>query len=637
MSDTIRTRGDLERAAEAGLAALYPDKLKILIGSASCGVAAGARDVEAAAAEAVEKLGLDAVVSRTGCVGTCRHETIVDLRLPEGPRVSYANMTPKMTSVLLEALAEGKPPVPQYARCRYGHEEHVATGYTHFYAPSKNGVAELPVWDDLDFARDQERVILRNCGSINPFDIGEAIARGAYFGAAAALLDRTSNEVIAEVLEAGLRGRGGGGFPTARKWQIARDTDAVAKYVICNADEGTPGAFADRTLLESDPHALLEGLIIAGYAIGAGEGIVYTRSEYPQAIETVQSAIDAARESGLLGNDILGSGFSFEIRIRKGAGALVSGEETALIASIEGAPGEPRSRPPYPAVSGLWGKPTVVNNAKTCASLGPILNRGAAWYSTMGTKASSGTAVFALAGALENTGLVEVPLGTSLKSLVFDIGGGPAAKGALKSVQVGGPSGGCVPAANLDVPLDYESLETSGTMFCAGGLTALDETTCMVDLARSSLAFSAGESCGKCTPCREGTAQMLAILNRICEGFGTAADLPLLERLSSTVKLTSLCGLGGSAPNPVLSTLDHYLNEYEAHIHEGSCPAGVCPALITLVVLEELCSGCTLCTKVCAVGAITGERKSPHRIDAETCTRCGACRQVCPTAAVVAI
>jgi NADH:ubiquinone oxidoreductase subunit F (NADH-binding) len=637
MSETIRTRSDLDRVAEAGLSALYPDKLKVLIGSASCGVAAGARDVEAAAAETIEKLGLDAVVSRTGCIGMCRHETMVDLRLPDGPRVSYVKMTARKTNVLLEAFAEGNPLVPQYALCRFGREEHVATGYTHFYAPSKNGVSELPEWGDLAFSRDQQRVILRNCGSIDPFDIEEAIARGAYWGAAAALLDRSPNEVIADVLESGLRGRGGGGFPTAKKWQIAHDTDADFKYVICNADEGTPGAFADRTLLESDPHALLEGLIIAGYAIGAGEGIVYTRSEYPLAVAAVQHAIDTAKEMGLLGENILGSGFSFEIRIRKGAGALVSGEETALIASIEGSPGEPRSRPPFPAESGLWGKPTVVNNAKTCASLGPILSRGAAWYSAMGTGSSPGTAVFALGGAVENTGLVEVPIGISLNDLVFSIGGGPKDKSNIKAVQAGGPSGGCLPAESLDVPLDFESLETSGTMFCAGGVTALDETTCLVDLARSSLAFSAGESCGKCAPCREGTAQMHAILDRICGGFGIPADLALLERLSSAVKLTSLCGLGGSAPNPVLSTLSHFKNEYEAHVHERKCPAGVCPALITLVVLEDLCSGCTLCTQVCAVGAISGERKSTHRIDAEICTRCGACRQVCPTAAVVAV
>ena len=341
MSDQIRTRSDLERVAKAGQATLYPDKLKVLIGSASCGIAAGAREVEAAALETVEKLGLEAVVRRTGCIGMCRHEALVDLRLPDGPRVTYEKMTPKKTSVLLEAFAEDKPLVPQYALCRLGSELHVATGYRHSYAPSKNGISELPEWGDLAFIRDQQRVILRNCGSIDPFDIEEAIARGAYHGAAAALRDKTPNDVIAEVRASGLRGRGGGGFPTAEKWQIARDTNSDKKYVICNADEGTPGAFTDRTLLESDPHALLEGMIIVGYAIGAGEGIVYTRSEYPLAVATLEHAIAAAKERGLLGSDILSSGFSFEIRIRKSPGALVSGEETALIASIEGSVGEP--------------------------------------------------------------------------------------------------------------------------------------------------------------------------------------------------------------------------------------------------------------------------------------------------------
>ena len=637
MSETIRTRSDLDRVAAAGLSVLYPGRLKVLIGSASCGLTAGAREVEAAATEMVEKLDLDAIVSRTGCIGMCRHEPIVDLLLPDGPRIKYEKMTPKKTSVLLEAFAAGKAPVPKFALCRIQSEEHAATGETHSYAPSKNGLAEIPEWDDLVFARDQQRVILRNCGSIDPDNIEEAIARGAYQGAARALQEMSPDQVIGEVLESGLRGRGGGGFPTARKWLIARDAESDVKYVICNADEGTPGAFADRTLLESDPHALLEGLIIAGFAIGASEAIVYTRSEYPLAVTTIQHAIDEAKERGLLGDDILGSGFDFEIRVRKGAGAFVSGEETALIASIEGLPCEPRSRPPFPAAAGLWGKPTIVNNAKTCASLGPILSRGAQWYSAIGTAASPGTAVFSLSGAVENVGLVETPLGISLRDLVFEIGGGPAGNRNIKAVQIGGPSGGCVPASLFDVQIDYENLAESGTMLCAGGVVALDESICMVDVARSSLAFTAGESCGKCAPCREGTAQMLAILNRICGGLGTAADLPLLERLSTTVASTSLCGLGGSAPNPILSTLCHFRSEYEAHVHERKCPAGVCPALITLVVDEELCSGCTLCVKVCATGSVMGERKSPHWIDPDTCTRCGACRQVCPTDAVVSL
>ena len=637
MSESIRPTIDLDEVATTGLATLYPDKLKVLIGSASCGLAAGAREVEEATIEVIEKLDLDAIVSRTGCIGFCDREPIVDLRLPGGPRVSYEKMTAGKVRALLEAYAAGKDLPSKSTLCRVQNEEHVEVGEIHSYPASTNGVNAVPEWTTLDFYRKQERVILRNCGSIDPHNIEEAIARGAYRGAKIALLSKTPHEVVAEVLESGLRGRGGAGFPTGKKWLTTRDIASDSKYVICNADEGDPGAFMDRSVLEGDPHAVLEGLIIGAYATGASEGYVYVRSEYPLAVSTIQHAIEEAEASGLLGENIFGTGFSFRVRVRKGAGAFVCGEETSLIASIEGHSGEPRTRPPYPAVSGLWGKPTVINNVKTWASVGPILSRGAAWYSSLGSDGNRGTTVFSLVGAVKNTGLVEVPLGISLREMVFDVGGGMAGNHDIKAVQTGGPSGGCIPASMLDIAVDYEKLAEAGSMMGSGGMIVLDQTTCMVDLARFFLVFTAEESCGKCTPCREGTKQMLEILTRICEGRGSPEDLPLLERLASTVKSTSLCGLGGSAPNPVLTAMQHFRSEFEEHVFDGKCTAGVCPALITLSIEESACTGCTLCVAVCPVGAIQGERKQTHEINSDICTRCGACRQVCPTDAVVAL
>jgi NADH:ubiquinone oxidoreductase subunit F (NADH-binding) len=413
--------------------------------------------------------------------------------------------------------------------------------------------------------------------------------------------------------------------------------ESDTKYLICNADEGDPGAFMDRSVLEGDPHAILEGMIIGAYAIGAQEGFIYVRSEYPLAVSTMQHAIEQAQKRGLLGDDIFGSGFSFRVKLRRGAGAFVCGEETSLIASIEGRPGEPRSRPPYPATEGLWGKPTVINNVKTWASVGPILSRGPGWYATMGAERNRGTTVFSLVGAVKNTGLIEVPLGISLHDMVFEIGGGMAGKHPMKAVQTGGPSGGCIPASMLEMPIDYEKLAQAGAMMGSGGMIVLDERTCMVDLARFFLVFTAEESCGKCTPCREGTKHMLHILTRICEGKGTSGELVLLEELARTVKTASLCGLGSTAPNPVLTTLRHFRHEFEAHVQEKKCPAGVCRSLITLTIDEALCNGCAVCLKVCPANAISGERKALHRIDPDVCNRCGACRQACPTEAVVAL
>ncbi len=634
MNAPIRTQADLDRAAALGLATLYPPQLKILIGSASCGLAAGAEAVEEAALETVKRLGLQAVVSRTGCIGFCQREPLVDLLLPGGPRITYGNVTAKSIRTILESFAAGGDPKAGAALCRWQREEHVADGTLHEYSAPADGYGKIPEGPTLEFYRRQRRVILRNCGSIDPLRLEEAVARGAYRGALRVLTGMTPEAVIAEIGESGLRGRGGAGFPTGRKWEIARRAGGDAKYVICNADEGDPGAFMDRSVLESDPHAVLEGMLVASYAIGAREGFLYVRSEYPLAVSTAAHAIREAEARGLLGEDIFGSGHGFRVTVRRGAGAFVCGEETALIASIEGRSGEPRSRPPFPAVSGLWGRPTVINNVKTLASVGPILSRGPAWYASKGTERNRGTTVFSLVGAVKNTGLVEIPLGLTLREMVMEIGGGIRGGRALKAVQTGGPSGGCLPASLLDLPIDYEGLGKAGSMMGSGGMIVLDSGTCMVDLARFFLTFTADESCGKCAPCREGTKHMLRILTRICEGNGVPEDLEVLERLARTVKSASLCGLGSTAPNPALTALRYFRDEFEAHIHRKKCPAGVCRSLIRLRIDEARCTGCGRCVEACPVRAIRGETKTPHRIDAAACTRCGACRAVCPAEAV---
>ncbi|MEW6720109.1 MAG: NADH-quinone oxidoreductase subunit NuoF [Thermodesulfobacteriota bacterium] len=655
MSAIIRTKADLDRAAAIGRETLYPPQLKILIGSASCGLAAGAGAVEDAAVETVKRLAIPAVVSRTGCIGFCQREPLVDLLLPGGPRITFGNVTAKSIQALLESLAAGGELKGGAPLCRWPREDNAADGHgwpsagtgrdahgyavpadgtAHEYPPPANGAGKIPEGSGIEFYSRQRRVILRNCGSIDPLRLEEALARGAYRGAFRALTAMTPEEALAEVKESGLRGRGGAGFPTGRKWEIARGAPGDAKYMICNADEGDPGAFMDRSVLESDPHAVLEGMLVASYAIGAREGFLYVRSEYPLAVSTVTHAIREAESRGLLGDDIFGSGHSFRITVRRGAGAFVCGEETALIASIEGRPGEPRPRPPFPAESGLWGKPTAINNVKTLASVGPILSRGAKWYAEMGTERNRGTTVFSLVGAVRNTGLVEVPLGLTLREMVMEVGGGIRGKRALKGVQTGGPSGGCLPASMLDLPIDYENLGKVGSMMGSGGMIVLDSGTCMVDLARFFLTFTADESCGKCVPCREGTKHMLRILTRICEGSGVPEDLEVLERLAKTVKSASLCGLGSTAPNPALTALRYFREEFEAHVRDRRCPAGVCRNLIRLRIDEALCTGCGRCVESCPVDAIRGEKKAPHRIDAAVCTRCGACRAVCPAEAV---
>jgi len=554
-------------------------------------------------------LGSDVEVKYTGCHGMCQQGPIVIVE-PEG--VFYANVKPKDVPNIVESLVNEEPPVEKL-----------------FYKDpvTKEG---LPTYHDIPFYAKQKRLVLQNCGRINPEIIEDYLAVGGYEGLKKAIFDLTPDAIVQSVLDSGLRGRGGGGFPTGRKWKFTQDAPSDIKYVLCNADEGDPGAFMDRSVLEGDPHAVLEGMAIAGFAIGAPQGYIYCRAEYPLAIKRLQIAIEQARENGYLGKGIMGGDFDFDIDIFHGAGAFVCGEETALITSIEGNRGMPRSRPPYPAISGLYGKPTLLNNVKTFANVRLIINNGAEWFASIGTEKSKGTAVFALTGKIANSGLVEVPMGVTLREIIYDIGGGmldPNKK--FKAVQTGGPSGGCLPESLLDVPVDYDSLIAAGSMMGSGGMVVMDEDTCMVDVARYFLDFTEKESCGKCVPCRLGTKQMLDILVDIVEGRGKPGDIELLEDLAVGIKAGSLCGLGQTAPNPVLTTLRYFRDEYEAHIHHHTCPAKQCKEFITYNILDS-CIGCGLCLRNCSTNAISGEPKKLHYIDQTLCHKCGVCYEVCP-------
>jgi len=573
-------------------------------------VSGGSLNVYEALKRDVESSGLkDITIDFTGCHGFCQRGPIVDI---DPGSIFYSEVKEAdVTNIVQLHLQEGK----FIDRL--------------FYRDPSTGEA-IPSSQDIPFYSNQQRIILRNCGHINPENIDDYLAVGGYKALRKVLLKMSPEQVIAEVKNSGLRGRGGAGFVTGLKWEFCRRETGNEKYIICNADEGDPGAFMDRSILEADPHSVLEGMIIGAYSIGANQGYIYCRAEYPLALERLRIALRQMDEHGFLGDNILGSGFNFYIKIKEGAGAFVCGEETALIASIEGRRGMPRSRPPFPAQSGLWGKPTNINNVKTLASIPIIISRGSDWYSGIGTEKSKGTIVFALTGKVANAGLVEVPMGIKLEDLIHGIGGGILGGKKFKAVQTGGPSGGCLPASMLDSPVDYESLTAAGSIMGSGGMIVMDEDTCVVDMTRYFLSFTQAESCGKCVPCRVGTRQMLNILQRITKGKGKSGDIEQLERLAKTVKFGSLCGLGQTAPNPVLTTIRYFRNEYEDHINNKRCPALMCKELISFYILPEKCRGCTICFKNCPVGAISGSKKLIHIIDHEKCIKCGTCLEVCP-------
>ncbi|HEX8947767.1 MAG TPA: NADH-quinone oxidoreductase subunit NuoF [Dissulfurispiraceae bacterium] len=583
--------------------------VRVCIGTG--GLAAGGKEVIQAFKKAITDFCVDLELDFTchyqkvGCRGFCARDVLVDV--VDGERsVTYQGIKPDNAQrIVKEHLIEGNP------------------------------VTEWLIDDSYySFHSKQHKILLKDCGAIDPENIHAYISVGGYEGIKKILAGMTPEDVIAEIKASGIRGRGGAGFPTGVKWEACRKASGDRKYIVCNADEGDPGAFMDRSVIEGNPHSVIEGMMIAAYAIGSELGYVYIRAEYPAAVERLKLAISQAHEEGYLGKNILGSGFNFDLRIKLGAGAFVCGEETALIASIEGERGMPRAKPPFPVHKGLWGMPTVINNVETLSNIPYIIRNGAAWFASIGTEKSKGTKVFALTGKVRNTGLIEVPMGIRLGEIIYDIGGGCIGGKQFKAVQTGGPSGGCIPASLLDTPVDYDSLAKVGSIIGSGGMVVLDETDCMVNIAKFFLEFTQAESCGKCVPCRIGTKRLLEILDRITKGLGREGDIELLEKLCSDIKSTALCGLGQTAPNPILSTLRYFREEYEAHITHKKCPAKVCKDLLTYSILEEKCKGCGACMRACPVKAISGEKKKPHKIDAGLCIKCGGCFDTCKFKAV---
>ena len=580
--------------------------MKVIVGQGSCGVATGAKKTAAQFERLIEEKDLDVKVDITGCVGTCYLEPIVDVYDDNNNMTRYVKVNDDKAREIVE--------------------KHLVNGEV---------VTDAAISDeDKLFIEKQQRVVLRHCGLINPEKIEEYIAVGGYAATKKVVTSMTQDEVIEEIKVSGLRGRGGAGFPTWFKWNAAKANKADQKYIVCNADEGDPGAFMDRSVLEGDPHSLIEGMIIGGYAMGARDGVIYVRAEYPLAIHRLEIAMAQAREKGFLGKNIFGSGFDFDLRIKAGAGAFVCGEETALIASLEGERGMPRLKPPFPAAKGYWQKPTNINNVETFANVAWIIANGGAAFGAMGTDKSKGTKVFALAGKIKKGGLVEVPMGLPLRDVIYGIGGGIKKDKEFKAVQMGGPSGGCIPASLIDTPVDYENINKTGAIVGSGGMIVMDETTCMVDMARYFLDFTRKESCGKCNYCRIGTKRMLEILERITKGEGKDGDIELLEELAYKVKDGAMCGLGQTAPNPVLTTIKYFRNEYEDHIYNKKCTAASCKSLISFNITDE-CRGCTACARKCPVGAISGEKKEKHVIDQDVCIRCGRCEENCKFDAIV--
>ena len=605
---------EFKKAQELLIANENKNKLVVRICMTGC-KAFGADEIRNTFLSEIKKHKLPELeIRETGCHGFCAKAPVLAI---DPYNIFYQQVKPENVSQIIETtIKKGK----------------VFENLTYFDTKSNKHIENS---ENVPFYKEQKKIVLRNCGFIDPTNINHFLIRGGYTAFIKVLTSMKSDEIIEQVKKSGLRGRGGAGFPTGKKWELAKNSSGKTKYLVCNGDEGDPGAFMDRAVLEGDPHSVLEGMLIAAWAIGAQVGYIYVRAEYPIAVRHIKLAINQAQELGLLGENIFGTGFNFNIHIKEGAGAFVFGEETALIASIEGKRGMPRPRPPFPAQKGIFGMPTNINNVETFANIAPIINNGGDWYAGIGTNTSKGTKVFSLAGKINNTGLVEVPMGITLRKIIFDIGGGITNNKEFKAVQMGGPSGGCVPKQHLDLSIDYESLASVGSIMGSGGMVVLDENTCMVDLARFFMHFCQDESCGKCTPCRIGTKRMLEILNRISEGDGKEEDISLLEEIGKTVKDTSLCGLGQTSPNPVLTTIRYFRDEYEAHIKDKKCPAGVCKKLINYSILADKCTGCTVCAKNCSANAISGEKKKSHTIDKSICTKCGTCFEVCKFKAVL--
>jgi NADH-quinone oxidoreductase subunit F len=604
----------IEKEAQKKWDLLKSSKIPIVyLGTASCGRAAGAMEVLNSVQKTLKENRLKAKIVQVGCIGPCYLEPLMDIKLPDRPRISYANVNSEKAQKIIESYLIKEDPQAQLAVGHFGDENY-------------EFVNSIPRFFDLPMLKPQVRVVLRNCGFIDPEEIDHYLANQGYLGIMNAF-SKGPEKVIEEVKESGLRGRGGAGFPTYRKWEICKNSSAKTKYMICNADEGDPGAFMNRSLIEGDPHSVLEGMLIAAYAIGASRGYIYIRAEYPLAIARLKKAIAQMREYGFLGKNIQNAGFDFDITIKEGAGAFVCGEETALIASIEGKRGMPKTRPPFPAVEGLHSMPTIINNVETLGTLPNILRNGASWYRQYGTQGNYGTKTFSLVGKIRRSGLIEVPLGMTLRKIIFDIGGG--SRKPFKAVQTGGPSGGCLSEEFLDTRVDYESLTEAGSIMGSGGLIVMDEDTCVVDIARYFLDFTQKESCGKCSPCRIGSRHMVEILERITKGEGQTEDLLKLQTLGEAVKKGSLCGLGQTAPNPVMTTLRYFRSEYIQHIKEKYCPATVCRELIEYRVIPGKCTGCQRCVSVCPTGAITGPRAEPHNLDPSKCIKCRACYEIC--------